>query len=354
MSYKTWKGEFHSIPPSSEELLSGRQSAILIGIMPPRFQAYGALVQIWTPLTSISETKSADSATWVDTMMARLKPGVTLESASAALDVIVKSLAKNRPNDFPKHFSARVLSATDFMLGPYGIGSAGGPETQHFDIKHMLYALLAAAMILLLIACSNVANLLLARATVREKEIAVRAALGATRGRLIQQLLIESLTLAVAACVLGCIFACAGMKGVTALIPAKGASIGGEAIVSLDWRVLLFALLVTALTTVLCGVAPALHTVRRDLQLSLAGNDRGANAAFRSGRLRAGIVIGEVALCILLLTGAGLMMRSFYALTHIDLGFNLNHVLFLAFDNPHSDNPSPARQQSSAENRRSP
>ena len=281
MSYKTWKGEFHSDPAIvGKSFLVDDNPRTLIGIMPPRFQAYGALVQIWTPLTSISETKSADPATSVDTMMARLKPGVTLESASAALDVIVKSLAKNRPNDFPKHFSARVLSATDFMLGPYGIGSAGGPETQHFDIKHMLYALLAAAMILLLIACSNVANLLLARATVREKEIAVRAALGATRSRLIQQLLIESLTLAVAACVLGCIFAYAGMKGVTALIPAKGASIGGEAIVSLDWRVLLFALLVTALTTVLCGVAPALHTVRRDLQPSLAGNDRGANAGF--------------------------------------------------------------------------
>ena len=102
------------------------------------------------------------------------------------------------------------------MLGPYGIGSAGGPESQHFDIKHMLYALLAAAMILLLIACSNVANLLLARATVREREIAVRAALGATRSRLIQQLIVESFTLAAGACVLGCIFAYAGMKGVSA------------------------------------------------------------------------------------------------------------------------------------------
>ena len=280
--------------------------------MPPRFQAYGALVQIWTPIPSSPDTKAAAPAMSVDTMMARLKPGVTLETASADLDVIVKSLAKNRPNDFPKHFSARVLSATDFMLGPYGIGSAGGPETQHFDIKHMLYALLAAAMILLLIACSNVANLLLARATVREKEIAVRVALGATRSRLIQQLIIESFTLALAACVLGCIFAFVGMKGVTELIPAKGASIGGEAVVSLDWRILLFALVVTALTTILCGLAPALHTVRRDLQPSLAGGDEGANAfPSAAGDFRAGIVISEVALCILLLTGAGLMIRSF-------------------------------------------
>jgi putative ABC transport system permease protein len=345
MSYKTWKGEFHSDSAIvGKSFLVDNIPRTLIGIMPPRFQAYGALVQIWTPIAGSSDTKTADPATSVDTMMARLQPGVTLETASADLDVIVKSLAKNRPNDFPKHFSARVLSATDFMLGPYGIGSAGGPETQHFDIKHMLYVLLAGAIVLLLIACSNVANLLLARATVREREIAVRAALGATRSRLIQQLTIESFTLALAACVLGCIFAYVGMKGVTTLIPAKGASIGGEAVVGLDWRILLFALAVTALTTMLCGLAPALHTVRRDLQPSLAGSDRGANANSRRGRLRAGIVTGEVALCILLLTGAGLMMRSFFLLTHIDLGFNTDHLLFVAFGNPHSDNYLPGQE----------
>ena len=345
MSYKMWKGEFHSEPSIlGKSFLVDDIPRVLIGIMPPRFQAYGALVQIWTPITTISDPQSADPTMSIDTMMARLKPGVTLEKASADLDVIVKSLAKNHPNGYPKHFSARVLSATDFMLGPYGIGSAGGPESQHFDIKHMFYALLAAAMILLLIACSNVANLLLARATVREREIAVRAALGATRTRLIQQLIIESFTLAAGACVLGCIFAYAGMKGVTALIPAKGASIGGEAIVGLDWRMLLFALVVTALTTFLCGLAPALHTTRRDLQPSLAGGDRRTNASFRPGRLRAGIVIGELALCVLLLTGAGLMMRSFYLLTRIDLGFNLNHLLFLAFGNPHGDNYPPGQE----------
>jgi putative ABC transport system permease protein len=345
MSYKTWKGEFHSDPGIlGKSFLVNDNPRTLVGIMPPRFQAYGALVQIWTPITGSSDTRSVDPTTSVDTMMARLQPGVTLEKASADLDVIVKSLAKNHPNDFPKHFSARVLSATEFMLGPYGIGSAGGPETQHFDIKHMLFALLAAAMILLLIACSNVANLLLARATVREKEIAVRVALGATRTRLIQQLIVESSALAVAACVLGCIFAYVGMKGVTALVPAKGASIGGEAIVGLDWRVLFFALIVTAFTTIVCGLAPALYTVRRDLQPSLASADRRAHAKFRSGRLRAGIVIGEVALSILLLTGAGLMMRSFYLLTHIDLGFDLNHVLFLAFGDPHGDNHQPGQE----------
>ncbi len=350
MNYKTWKSEFHSDPTIiGKSFLVDDNPRTLIGIMPPRFQAYGALAQIWMPLAGAADPKSGDSAASVDTMMARLKLGVTREAASAALNGIVSRLAKDRPNDFPKHFSARAISATDFMLGPYGIGSAGSPETQHFDIKHMLYALLTGAMILLLIACSNVANLLLARATVREKEIAVRAALGATRRRLIQQLLVESCTLALAACLLGCIFAYAGMQGVTALIPAKGVSIGGEAIVGLDWRILLFTLVITALTTLLFGAAPALHTVRRDLKPSLAGIDRGSNFAFRGASLRAGVVIGEVALCILLLTGAGLMMRSFFLLTHIDLGFNIDHLLFVGFSDPHGDYPQPGQASTNLE-----
>ena len=323
MSYKTWRGEFHSDPAIlGKSFLVDGNPRTLIGIMPPRFQAYGALVQIWTPITSATGPPGTNPEASVDTMMARLKPGVTLETATADLDVIVKRLAQNRPNDFPKHFTARVLSATDFLMGPYGIGSAGGPETRHFDIKHMLYGLLVGAMILLLIACSNVANLLLARATTREREIAVRLALGATRGRLIRQLIIESSTLAVGACMLGCIFAYVGMEGVTALIPAKGASIGGEAVVSLDWRILLFALVVTTLTTVFCGLVPAFQLVRRDLQPSLAGGESGADVTLGRRNFRAGIVVSEVALCMLLLTGAGLMIRSFFLLTHVDLGFN--------------------------------
>jgi putative ABC transport system permease protein len=345
MSYKTWRGEFHSDPAIlGKSFLVDDNPRTLIGIMPPQFQAYGAFVQIWTPITSAAGPPGINPEASVDTMMARLKPGVTLEAASADLDVIVKRLAQNRPNDFPEHFTARVLSATDFLMGPYGIGSAGGPETQHFDIKHMLYGLLVGAMILLLIACSNVASLLLARATTREREIAVRLALGATRGRLIRQLIVESSTLAVGACMLGCIFAYVGMEGVTALIPAKGASIGGEAVVSLDWRILLFALVVTTLATVFCGLVPAFQLVRRDLQPSLAGGESGADVTLGRRNFRAGIVVSEVALCMLLLTGAGLMIRSFFLLTHIDLGFNADRLLFVAFGSPHSGTYPPGQE----------
>jgi predicted permease len=346
MSCRTWRGEFNADPKIiGKNFIVDDEPRTLIGVMPSRFQAYGALQQIWIPIPDVRNAAEPHREQSVDTMMARLKPGTTVEDASADLDVIVKHLAQKRPDDFPKHFSARTLPATDFLMGPMGIGSAGGPEAQHFDIKHMLYNLLAGVAILLLIACSGVANLLLARATVREKEIAVRSALGATRARLVQQLLIESAALAIGACVFGCVLAYFGTKGVAALIPHKGESIGGEAMIGLDLPILFFTLGVTVLTTVLCGLAPAYHAVRRDLQPSLADGNKGTAASFRHGTFRASLVICEVALSIVLLAGAGLMLRSFFLLTHIDLGFNVDNLLFVAFGDPHEGKFTPKQEE---------
>jgi putative ABC transport system permease protein len=345
MSYRTWVGEFHGDPNilGKGYLVDGKPRT-LVGIMPSRFQAFGALQQAWIPITDTREVAGSSGEPSVDTMMARLKPGVTLDEASAEVDVIVKRLAKDNPQAFPKRFTARVQSAADFSMGAWGMGTAGGPEAEHFDIKHMLYDLLAGVLLLLLIASSGVANLLLARASVREKEIAVRSALGATRWRLVRQLLVESSVLAIAAVVLGCAFAYVGMKGVTAVVPHKGASIGGEAVIGLDFTVLFFTLGVTVLTTVLCGLAPALHAVGRDLQPQLTGSGKGTSGGFRHGKFRAGLVIVEVALSIVLLTGAGLMIRSFYELTHIELGFNAKNLLFVATWSPLAGNSTPEKQ----------
>src|SRR5262249_10096792 len=153
---------------------------------------YGAETRLWMPVALDAASRAASNPDLF--LLGRLKPGVSLKAASADLDVVLHQLASTHKEDFPEHFTTRVQSARDYYLGPWGIGSSGDSA---FNLKRLLYSLLAAAAVLLLIACTNVANLLLVRTTVREREMAIRAALGATPGRLVRQLLIESLLLAI-------------------------------------------------------------------------------------------------------------------------------------------------------------
>ena len=244
---------------------------------------------------------------------ARLRKGVSLQAAAADVDAILHRLAQANPGElYPQRFKIVVRTLLDFVVG---------------DFQKTLYALLAAVSMLLLIACGNVANLLLARATVREREIAVRASMGASPGRLIRQLLVESFVLAATACFAGCLLAYIGLKGLVAIIP-RG-PIPEETVIGLNPVVLLVALAIAVLTTLICGLAPALHAVRGNLQARMIGSGKSASGGgFRHGKLRSGLVIAEVALSIVLLTGAGLMMRGFFALTHVDLGFDPAHMLY--------------------------
>jgi putative ABC transport system permease protein len=331
MSYSAWKGEFNADP-----LILGKSFTVndeprtLVGVMPPRFQGFGALVRVWMPVDIHDESSLQNN--FAALTLGRLKPGVTLNEASANLDVIVKRLAKDRPNSFPKHFVVRVQSAADFLMGSYGIGNIYGST---FSVKHMIYSLLAGVLMLLLIACGNVANLLLARATVREKEISVRAALGATRGRIVRQLLTESSLLAAAACAVGCLFAYLGLRGATAIMPeTSNGVVGGEVVLGLDVPVLFFALGITALTTLICGLIPALRVAGTHLQAQLAGSGKGIGGSFRHGTIRASLMVSQVAFSIVLLTGAGLIIRSFFLLVHVDLGFSPQHVFVATFGSP--------------------
>jgi putative ABC transport system permease protein len=307
MNYKLWNGQFKgdSGIVGKTFVLNGRPTT-LVGIMPPRFQAYG--MRIWLPLDlspSALVTAGLGDAPIRFWAIGRLKPGVSLDSAAADLTVVAQRLSRLYPKDYPKQFSMKTKNVQEFVMGKF---------------RTMLYALLGAVTMLLLIACSNVANLLLARATVREKEIAIRCSMGATPGRLVRQLLVESFLLALLAGVVGCVFAYFGIKGVIAIIPQG--PLPDEAVISLNPIVLLFSLGVTIATTVLCGLAPALHAVRKNFYTQLSGSGKGSGTGYRHGHFRAALVTFEVALSIVLLVGAGLMMRSFVALTHVDLGLN--------------------------------
>jgi predicted permease len=308
MHYRLWQTEFGGDPKIvGTTFILNDEPRTLVGIMPPRFNWYGAVV--WMP--------NAPGDFGLDPM-GRLKPGVSVKAAAADLDVIAHGVQKANPSETtPAKFAIRAETLLDTVVG---------------DFKDKLYALLGAVLLLLLIACSNVANLLLARATAREKEMAVRASLGASRGRLIRQLLVEGFVLAWSACVLGCVLAYFGLKTVVALIPPD--AIAGETVIRFSAPVLLMSLGVTVLTTLLCGLAPALHVVRDDLQPRLTGTGKGTGASFRHGRLRAGLVTVEVALSIVLLIGAGLLMRSFLVLTRADLGFNPKNVLYFRLSLP--------------------
>jgi len=313
MSYRLWAKQFNKDPAIvGTSLMLNDRPMTLVGIMPPRF-LWGNN-DIWMPFPWSHADVNIGGVTGNQPLrlvaLARLKPSVSLQAAAADLEVIGQRLSKIYPKDFPQHFNIVTSNYTDSVVGQF---------------RTMLLILMAAVAMLLLIACSNVANLLLARATAREREIAVRASMGASRGRLIRQLLVESFLLAAAGCIAGCALAYLGLKGIVAAIPPF--TIPATAEVALKPLALWFALGVTILTTFLCGLAPAIHAVRGDLYPKLSGAGRGAGGGFRHGKLRAGLVIFEVALSLVLLIGAGLMMRSLFAIEHVELGFDTSNIL---------------------------
>jgi putative ABC transport system permease protein len=307
MSYKMWVRQYNQDPSvlGRTFVLNGEPTT-LVGIMPQRFTKLGA--DLWRAVT-LNRADARQSRQYY-MFQARLKPGVTLQQAASDVEVIARQLAKVYPNNYPRQFSVVVVSWVDNLVGQF---------------RKTLYTLAAAVALLLLIACSNVANMLLARAAAREKEMAIRASLGAARARLIQQLLIESLLLAIGGAALGCLFAYAGLKGLVQLIPQG--LIPQEAIIHLNVPVLIFSLAVSVVTALLFGLVPALQTARRDVVEPLKDSGKGVSAGFRGGWLRNALVVSEVAISLMLLAGAGLLMRSFVQLQNVDLGLNPDNIL---------------------------
>lgn len=313
ISHRLWTDQFggdSSVLGKAITLNSARRT--LVAVLPPRFRIFD--LDIWMPLNVRSTTNVLGGANVRAHfgMLGHLKPGVSLQSAATELDGILQRYEKDHPQNYPERITILLKSFTDSQVG---------------DSRGLLLALMGAVTLLLLIACSNVGNLLLARATVREKDIALRAALGAGRARLIRQLLVESLLLASAGCIGGCALAYAGLRGVVALIPAD--ALPSEIVIGLNPAVISFSVLIACCTTLLCGLAPVIRAARPDLLRCIAGSSKGASAGSRHGRFRDGLVVAEIALSIVLLAGSGLMMRSILALRHVELGFNPDRLLWM-------------------------
>src|SRR5437763_230648 len=296
--------------------LAGR-SVTVIGVMPPGFKFppdEAEAIDYYTPF--VTEQARVDAASLNNRgnisfpVVAKLKPGVSLELAAAEVTAIAGRLAAQYPDSDARR-RVRLVSLHEDLVG---------------DFRTSLLVLLGAVGFVLLIACANVANLLLARAASRSKEMAIRTALGAGRVRIIRQLLTESLLLALAGGGLGLLLA---VWGVDALIRLSPASVPRLEETSLDARVLLFTLAVSFATGVIFGLAPALQASRPDLAGSLKEGGRTGTAGGARNRVRGALVVAEVALSLVLLVGAGLLVRSFVRLVHTDPGYSPERVLAL-------------------------
>ena len=311
LRYKTWVKSFGADPGIVNKtfVLNGVQRT-LIGIMPPRFGWGNA--DLWIPAKpSRAPTGKVIAGAFQQHwwMLGHLKQGVTVKEAEADFTVIAKRLATIYPTEYPKHFTVQLDSLTNMVVGRF---------------KTTLFIVLAAVGLLLLIGCGNVANLLLARATTREKEFAIRSALGANRWRLVRQLLVESLLLATGGAAVGTLLAWGGLKSLVALMPQE--IIPAESVIQLNTPVLAFTLGVAMLTALVFGLVPALKAARKDINDPLRDSGKGVSGGFRHGRLRDAVVVLEVGLSLMLLVAAGLLMRSFVALRDVKLGLQPDHI----------------------------
>ncbi len=287
-------------------IIVNKEARTIIGVMPRRFALYGADFYMpinWNRPEPANYQEAADkNDPWYFFANALVKPKVSLQTAAADLQVVSKQLLTIYPKDYPEHFQMTVRPFNEALVEDF-------PKT--------LALLAGAVLLLLLISSSNVASLLLTHHTARAREIALRSALGASRGRLIRQLFVESLLLGLSGCVAGGLLAYLGLQ-VARLVP--GLAVPGEADLRLNLPVLFFAIALSLVTTFFFGLSPALLAVKKDLRESLQSSGVNANVAHGGTHIRAALVMGQVALSVLLLVFAGLMMRSFLAVYHFDPG----------------------------------
>ncbi|MGH9142895.1 MAG: ABC transporter permease, partial [Vicinamibacterales bacterium] len=316
IGYELWMRRFGGSRAALGRTVSFDQRAVtIVGIMPPGF-AFPDRTDIWYFPAASPETSSRSAHNY--RVVARLKDDRGIEEAQAELSALAARLSAAYPSS-NEGKGAAVVPLREQLVG---------------DARPTLYLLLGAVGLVLLIACANVANLLLARASGRTSELAIRAALGAGRARIVVQLMTESLLLAVVSAAVGLALARWGVDAFVALAPSglpRAAEIG------IDGRVLTFTLLASVAASLLFGVLPAVHASRVDLNGSLRQGGRGAAGGASGARSRGGLVVAEVALAVALVVGAALLVRSFVALGRVELGYGVDRVLVVRTTVPARD-----------------
>jgi putative ABC transport system permease protein len=321
LSYGLWQRRFGGDPNIiGRKLNVNRAEAVVIGVMPAGFKWHihkGSMTtktaELWSPFVITNEMRTRQGRFM--TSVARIKPDVTFEQAKAEMNVIAARL-EQQYNEFNADWGVNVVPLRTQFTG---------------EFRAALLVLLGAVGFVLLIACANVANLLLSRAAARQKEIAVRVAIGAGRGRIVRQLLTESVLLAAIGGTAGLLLALWGTDLLVSLSPRELADLQQ---VKISVPVLGFTLAVSLLTGIIFGMAPAFEATRLKLQESLKEGSKNIGGGTRSHRLRSAFVITEVALALVLLVGAGLLVRSFDRLQSVDPGFNAKNVLTMRISLP--------------------
>src|SRR5205809_7636367 len=325
LGYKFWNRQFGADPTVlGRQMPLNETTRTIIGVMPPRFMFRGA--DVYLP-TIFHRGQLPEGVRYVH-LLGRLKPGVTPAKSEPDLLPIIADLKQREPTAFREKWRVGLLSFK---------------ETFPSGIREVLWILFGAVGLLLLIACANVSYLLLSRAISRQREIALRASLGATRARLVRQLLTESLLLSTLAGALGAVMAFGVLRAIIAVVPPG--TIPDESEVVINLPVLLFSVGVSALTALLFGLAPALYACTRDLVQPLkeaAGASVGGGA--RRTILRDGLVVAEVALSLVLLAGAGLMIRTLFVQLAVDFGFQPGRLLTMRIPLPEQHYPDALRR----------
>jgi putative ABC transport system permease protein len=309
LSHALWESRFGADPGVvGRNIVLDAEPYVVIGVLPRGSAFDRSFAQLWKPL-AFEPSERTRNFHWID-VFAKLAPGVKLAEAQAEMNVIAGRIAQQHP-DSNKGWGVTVVPLEEVVVGP--------------QLRTAAFVLFAATSLVLLIGCANLASLALARGIARDREIGVRASLGASRWRLARQLLTESLLLSIGGGIVGIGVAYLALAGLQALLPPF--ALPAEVTIRMDVPVMLFALAASIVTGLLFGLAPAVQASKTDLVGAIKGRDRGSLRGAPGGRLRSGLVVAEVALAFVLLVGAGLLVRTLASLLEVDRGFDSHDVL---------------------------